>query len=758
MMPLRVLILVNDDHFRDEAVRLFSNSLRIEAGLFSGRCDCDSYSGQFFDLIFIVELHTDRSSDNYTNALSASGRKASSVVLLTPFDTVTTSDIANPVMVYRYSAGDLPDELARLVADVVDWTEAGLRIDSHLLNDRLSEHLLHHSRSMISVISREYRYERVNNNLCRAHSLSGRELEGKLLSDVWGDDIFQGEIRPKIDACFSGEAISYRAGFDIQPGEERLYEVVFRPFRSARGIVSHVIAETYDITDIQESKEGYKRLSVELKHLESNIPVGLIRCNIRGDILYLNNASMTILEIERSDMAEGMGIADFYRDRALFSIHLDRLIRSGRLSLGRVYLKTIRGRDIACRVTGFTSFKSDGEPLYLDFSMEDITREIELERELANAERLESVGALAGGIAHDFNNILTAIYGYAELSLEDAGERGDLRNNMTKIINAVSRARSLTGQILAFSRQMEQMKVEVDLAGVLKETISFIRSQTDGEVVFRELYDDSGAIVMADPTQLFRVFLNILTNAVHAVEDSDEKIISSETKLIEGETAGREISRGIVAGSYVTVSVSDTGCGMDQEGSERIFEPYYTTRETGKGSGLGLSVVHGIVSEMGGDIVVDTLKGKGTTMTIYIPVADRSELPYRDKDPHPGKILYVSNNMHESKVLRLALEKSGFCIEQASSGSDFMRSLSGSDQYPDLIVFVDDMAHFNLVEMTSLLKDCAHSPPVIYISENNNYSREENRIPSGIVKHLLVKPVSLKEITGAIELSLLNTR
>ncbi len=367
------------------------------------------------------------------------------------------------------------------------------------------------SRSMITVINRDYKYEKANKAFCDEHRDITGPVVGKSLWDIWGGGIFLDKIKNNIDICFAGESVSYEASFRFNGSEERFFQVSFLPFRDENGEITHVIARTSDITDRKLAEKEAAELRKE------------------------------------------------YTEKA------------------RNY-----------------------------------------EERLLQAQRLETIGSLAGGIAHDFNNILATIAGYAEMLDEDLPQGSPSQDKTAKILAAVYRARSLTEQIIAFSRSSEIKVVPVNVGKILTEALDLARSSAPDNIRVIAEIPGYEVVVHADQIQLFRVFLNIITNALQAME-AKGGILRAGMELIDSSEVNGLININTDVRKYVRVYVNDTGEGMDPAVVSRIFEPFYTTREVGKGTGLGLSVAYGIVSEMGGEILVSSTKLKGSLFGIYLP-------------------------------------------------------------------------------------------------------------------------------------------
>ena len=242
-----------------------------------------------------------------------------------------------------------------------------------------------------------------------------------------------------------------------------------------------------------------------------------------------------------------------------------------------------------------------------------------LEAQLRQAEKMQAIGTLAGGIAHDFNNILGVILGQAEMiEMFDATKDTKLRSRVRELIKASDRAKELVEQILTFSRQTAQKKEPVRLSPIVKEAAKFLRATIPSTIEIRQNIKGLEGKVAADPTQMHQILMNLCTNAAHAMRDKGGILELELDEVYLDQKAAARIE-GIEAGSYLRLSVTDTGFGMDPEIQKRIFDPYFTTKKAGEGTGLGLSVVHGIVKLHGGSISVISQRGIGTTFSVYLP-------------------------------------------------------------------------------------------------------------------------------------------
>jgi PAS domain S-box-containing protein len=613
----------------------------------------------------------------------------------------------------------------------------------------ISEQIFNNSRSMITIINRDYIYEKANSTFCNAHQVILDAILGKSLKDIWGHDTFRNAIKENIDLCFAGKTVTYEATFPVPKSGKRHFEVVFRPLYAEPGRITHIMAETFDIDDLKNSKQAVIAKEEELRKFESNLPIGFLRCDPEGKILHANRAFLDIADCNDEFSVTSVNFKNFYIEVELFELEVEQLSESHTKNFGIVTLKSLSGKEIPCRISGFLAMNGSGTPAYIDFAVEDCSRELMLENRLIQAQKLETIGSLAGGIAHDFNNILATIQGYSEMLYDDLPKNSELADKVTRIKMAVQKAHSITSQILTFSRHVEQEKVLIDVAEVLKETIGFVRSSIPSHVMLENNIPDISVNVFADPTQLFRVFLNLMTNAIQAM-DENGGILSVSIQVLDKEYVQHELNKDIVADEYVLLTFKDTGEGMEPSVIGRIFEPFFTTREVGKGTGLGLSVIHGIITEMEGEILVSSVKDKGSVFLVYLPVS-KSYADLTEKKSNRKKILFITGNKYESRILSLALESAGYELIFISDSNNFVKVMTKISERPDMVIYMSDTKQITSEDLIGVFKSQKIVTPCILITDPNQDISDEKLLHSGIIKQQLTKPVSLKEIRNAIQ-------
>ena len=368
--------------------------------------------------------------------------------------------------------------------------------------------------------------------------------------------------------------------------------------------------------------------------------------------------------------------------------------------------------------------------------------------ELRQAQKMEAIGTLAGGIAHDFNNILTGILGYNELALMMCQEE-KIRGYLDEMKKGADRAKGLVQQILTFSRKGEQEQQPVQLALIAREALKLIRSSIPTSIEVKQEIR-SEANVLADPSQLHQIVMNLCTNAYHAMQDKGGQLglAIEEVTLQPGD---QMLGTDLAPGHYLDMVVSDTGCGMDKEMIGRIFDPYFTTKEAGRGTGLGLSVVHGIVGSYHGKISVHSEQGKGTTFHIYLPILEAESAHVQDQEINDiqltggERVLFVDDEQSIIDLAQDAFASFGYSVEVFS---DSLAALARFKEDPaafDLVVTDMTMPKMNGDELTRQVLELDSSKPVILCTGFSEVLNRESALELG-VKEFVQKPVTMTEL------------
>jgi PAS domain S-box-containing protein len=390
----------------------------------------------------------------------------------------------------------------------------------------------------------------------------------------------------------------------------------------------------------------------------------------------------------------------------------------------------------------------------------DITQRVEseeakrtLQSQLIQAQKMEAIGTLAGGIAHDFNNMLAAILGYTELALFDIPEGSPAKKKLQEVLNGGDRARKLVQRILTFSRQGEQTVSPVPVGSIVKEALKLLRSTLPATIEIKTDIRSEGR-VMGDPTQIHQILMNLCTNSYHAMLESGGTLRIS----LDDESIGPEAeSGGLTPGPYMRMRVSDTGHGMTPEVMERIFEPYFTTKEKGAGTGLGLAVVHGIIQNHRGRITVESEPEKGTTFDILLPRIEEAR-GQGEQDPGPlagghERILLVDDETILLDMGRQMLEQLGYRVNTEASSLRALRMFQEDPNRFDLIITDMTMPNMTGEKLAREILQIRRDIPVVLCTGYSEGMSAEKAASLGIRTYLM-KPLNMRDLSRTIRRAL----
>ncbi len=384
-----------------------------------------------------------------------------------------------------------------------------------------------------------------------------------------------------------------------------------------------------------------------------------------------------------------------------------------------------------------------------------IAKRIELERRLQQAQKMESIGRLAGGVAHDFNNILSIIIGYSELLLAQIPPSDPIYDKIKAIHDASSKASTLTRQLLAFSRKQVLKREVISINTIIKDFLKILGKMVGEDIVFKTYLSEDSCIVEADPAQIEQILMNLVVNARDAMPDGGE--ITIETAEVELDELYTEKHREVKPGRYVLLSISDTGEGMDEEVMSKIFDPFFTTKELGRGTGLGLATVYGIVKQHGGYIYVYSEKGKGTTFKIYLPASKKSKKEKKDDNSIKGRlpygnetILIVDDNPSICQLIEDTLKPLGYNCLKATSGKEAIDIMHKYDGEIHLLITDVVMPQINGRELAESIRKERPGIKVIFMSGyTENIIVRHGVLEKGI--HYISKPITPIALTQKIK-------
>ncbi len=523
-----------------------------------------------------------------------------------------------------------------------------------------------------------------------------------------------------------------------------------------------------DLTELKRAEEALRssevqqRIIEEFQALINNIPGAVYQTDEEGRTTLLSLISdflsnYTNEEVERELFATARMVHPEERNMFFASNRSLKSARSSQTLLYRIITKNGSVKWVEDRKTSV--FSPSGKFTGIDGILFDVTDRIMAQKEhqmlesnLRRTQRLETIGTLAGGIAHDFNNILTPILGYAEMGSLIQGSDAFQQEYFNEIFKAAERAKNLVAQILTFSKIQDSKPTIVSVQEIVDEALKLLRPSIPSTITIEKHLDSTCRNILADSSQIHQVIVNLCTNAFHAMETSGG-LLTIQLKEIVTSSSLRKLLPKLHAKNYVNLSISDTGAGMDERTIERIFEPFFTTKSVDKGSGLGLSVVHGIVTNFGGEIAVESRPEKGTTFNVYLPIAGKQAekaTVTKSCTKGYGSILFVDDETAVLRMMTIMITKLGFKIQAMSSPLQALELFRKNPEQFNLLITDLTMPEMTGMELAEELhKTKPHLPVLMMTGYEKDIEQTSSRYNYGI-SQFLKKPVTMSQLATAI--------
>lgn len=515
-----------------------------------------------------------------------------------------------------------------------------------------------------------------------------------------------------------------------------------------------------DITEQRKAEEALRQAKDMLQALIDASPVGINAMDENGNVLMWNPASEKILGWSAEEVIGKLHPAIFAETREelmeiIKGAFTGRGVRQKEVlrrrkdgSLAVVSLSTAPVHDSSGRIIAAMGMFFD-----LTEQKKDAEERKKLEEQLRQSQKIEAIGTLAGGIAHDFNNILATILGYTDLALLQLPAESPVKQDLEQVLRATGRARDLVKQILIFSRQTRlQERSPIEIGPVIEDAVKFARATLPATVEIRHNLPMCSLTVKADVTQIHQVMLNLCTNAAHAMEQSGGTL---EIGLEETEIGHiQSVEDGLAPGPYLRLTVSDTGHGMDSATMERIFDPYFTTKEVGKGTGLGLAVVHGIVKRHEGSISVRSEPGKGSTFEVLLPLVGsnpRQELPKCvPLSKGAGRVLYVDDEPVIVDVGTRILESLGYEAVGVTGSIEALEIFRATPERFDIVITDYTMPYMTGEAFAEAILRIRPDIPILLATGFSERISAEKAREIGI-REFVMKPLSIRDLAEAVK-------
>jgi PAS domain S-box-containing protein len=601
----------------------------------------------------------------------------------------------------------------------------------------------------MAVTSSQKEWLHANRRLCEMLGYSLEELQQTTWTQLTHPEDLATD-QHLFNLLLSGEIDDYSIDKRFLRKDGRLIHTIFfiKAVRHRDGTIEHLIAHLQDITARKKAEEERVRLAAAIENAAELV----IITDHEGTIQYVNPAFERTTGYAREDvLGQNPRILNSGKhDRAFYRQMWDSLQR-GEVWTGHLTNRKKDGTLFEEEASISPLLDQNGVITNYVAVKRDVSDEVELEARVRQGQKMEAIGTLAGGIAHDFNNILSAVIGYTEIALGSVEKGTSFHKILLEVFKAGERARDLVKQILAFSRQSEREQIAVQVRLIVKEVIKFLRASLPSTIEIEQRIA-SQATVLADPTQIHQVLMNLCTNAEHAMrKDGGRLVIGLEDITLDHDFTS--LFSGMLPGPHVKLTVSDTGYGIPTDIMDRIFDPFFTTKPKSEGTGMGLSVVHGIVESHGGAVTVQSVAGKGTTFDVYIPAIKQETSPTEViEDPVPmgnESILFVDDEKPIADMARLVLEGLGYKVTVETDCPAAFEMFRDDPVRFDLVITDMTMPKMTGYDFARKLLSIRPDLPIILCTGFSATISEEEVLSVGI-RAFISKPILRRDIGEAI--------
>jgi len=512
--------------------------------------------------------------------------------------------------------------------------------------------------------------------------------------------------------------------------------------------------------ELMKIQRNLEKMHNKYSDLYDFAPVGYLTFGEKSKILEANLTAASLLGIERSALI-GKSLTKFITSQSqdIFYMHWQMLLKTGIRQTFELKLKKKDGTQFPAQLECIALQDTKGKLSEIRIAVSNITKRKQIEAEkkrlqlqLQQSQKMEAIGSLAGGIAHNFNNILTIILGFTELTKDEIQDNEKAKKNLDHIIYATDKAIEMVKQILTFSRQSDKNLKPLLFSKPIHEMLTLLKASIPPSIKIRAKIDKDLGPILGDFTQLQQIIMNIINNSATAMKEYGGII---ELSLTEINFSPQDIDIGTLEpGRYQRLTISDTGPGMTAEIKRRIFEPYFTTKKEGEGTGMGLSVVHGIVNSHGGEIRVYSEPGKGTTFNIYLPVFGELALPESESNSEHilfgnEKILFIDNDKNLLFLVKEMLENLGYKVSGKTSSVKALEYFRKNPGKFDLLIIDMNMPKMPGIELAREIKSIRKDIPLVLckrLGDDINEKEFKNKEFSAVV----MKPIKKKKLAKTI--------
>jgi len=624
--------------------------------------------------------------------------------------------------------------------------------------EQLYKQILDSIADMVFVKDQHFRLSWANKAFQRYYNMTNEQLRGILDSPINEPEFTQQYHKDDASVLNTGKLLDIpEEPVTRHDGEVHYFHTIKVPLFDQNGKVQQLVGVARDITESKEGKDALKASEERFRLLNEAIPQQVWTARPDGSLEYVNQRLLQYFECSSEEIVE-QGWQRFLHPDDVPE-YLERWDKARVTNQPfEIEFRLLRAKDHAFRWhlgRALPIFDADGEVMKWFGTNTDITQLKHLEKQVRQSQKMEAMGTLAGGIAHDFNNILSAITGYAELATFNSRGNTAAQRNLEEVLVAGQRAKELVQRILAFSRQTEHIRQPIDLQTVVKEVCKFLRASLPATIEIRQSFTEGPSTILGDPIQMHQVVMNLCANAEHAMR-KEGGLLELKVDRVSGATHDQETPPHPTAGSFIRLTIRDTGAGMTPEVAQRIFDPFFTTKEVGQGTGMGLSVVHGIVTSHGGCIDVQSEPGQGTTFTIDFPEIEaksiRGETTRLEQEflMGQGHILFVEDEEALARLGEEAMRGLGYDVTVRTNSVEALEAFRADPFRFDVVVTDQTMPKMTGEALSRELLQIRSDVPIILCTGFSHSMTQEKAQAMGI-RAFLLKPLLIKGLGRTLQ-------
>jgi PAS domain S-box-containing protein len=601
----------------------------------------------------------------------------------------------------------------------------------------------------ISVLDLDLKIVRVNSSIEDMYSKGGK-LSGRKCYEVYQKRDTPCPWCPSLKTIETGKIHNAIVPYPSDENPTGWIELSSFPLKNIEGNVVGVIEYAKDITEQKQAEEALRKSEEHYRSIFEDSRDAVYITTRNGKFIDANQSALDLFGYSREEMASVNALRLYANPGDVLRFQKD-IEKKGFLRDYELTFRRKDGTEIDCLLNTAIRRANDGSILAYQGIIRDMTEQKKMEAQLRQAQKMEAIGTMAGGIAHDFNNILGIIIGNTELAIDDVPEWNPAKGCLEEIRSASLRAKDIVRHILSFSRQSALEKKPIRITSIIKDTLKLIRASIPTAIEIRQSFSCEHDTVLADPTQINQVLMNLCTNASHAMR-KEGGVLEVSLKNVDLELANEALD--LEPGRYVKLSVSDIGPGIDSGIIDRIFDPYFTTKGLGEGTGMGLSVVHGIVKNHDGAVMVKSEPGKGAVFEVFFPVTEAEAEPEDKKESevlHTGdeKILFVDDEESLVKMVKRMLEMHGYQVESRRDPVEALELFRSKPDGFDLVITDMTMPNMTGDRLAREILRISPDMPIILCSGFSDKIDAEKAKELGIRKYI-EKPLNMSDFVMAV--------